>query len=417
MKAVILVGGPHVGTRFRPLSLEVPKPLFPIAGSPMIQHIIEACTKLKEISEILLLGTYPVATMAKFVKEMQAEYNITIRYLQEYTPLGTAGGLYHFRDQIQRGNPSAFFVFNCDVCCEFPVVEMRKFHLETTKGEQFVILGTEANETQALSYGCIAENPDTHEVRHYVEKPETFISNVINAGVFLFTSKVFNLLAQVFESTMETATGTRLRHTDAMDLGTDLLRGLGGTGQLYVYKMKGFWSQVKNAGSALYANNLYLSQYRTLNPALLAHNTQGGPRIIGDVRIHPSAQIHPSAVLGPNVYVGMNVVIRSGARVREAIILDRAEIKDHSCILHSIIGWDCILGAWSRIEGYPSNLNPNDPLAHLSTESLFNDDGRLNPSITVIGEGVIVHPELMVLNSIVLPHKDLTANFKNQIIL
>ena len=49
--------------------------------------------------------------------------------------------------------------------------------------------------------------------------------------------------------------------------------------------------------SALYANNLYLSQYRTLNPALLAHNTQGGPRIIGDVRIHPSAQIHPSAVV------------------------------------------------------------------------------------------------------------------------
>ena len=61
-------------------------------------------------------------------------------------------------------------------------------------------------------------------------------------------------------------------------------------------------------------------------------------------------------------------------------------LQNHSCILHSIIGWDCILGAWSRIEGYPSNLNPNDPLAHLSTESLFNDDGRLNPSITVIGK-------------------------------
>ena len=49
--------------------------------------------------------------------------------------------------------------------------------------------------------------------------------------------------------------------------------------------------------SALYANNLYLSQYRTLHPTLLACNTQGGPRIIGDVMIHPSAQIHPSAVV------------------------------------------------------------------------------------------------------------------------
>ena len=49
--------------------------------------------------------------------------------------------------------------------------------------------------------------------------------------------------------------------------------------------------------SALYANNLYLSQYRTLHPELLASNTPGGPKIIGDVRIHPSAQIHPSAVV------------------------------------------------------------------------------------------------------------------------
>lgn len=47
MKAVILIGGPRVGTRFRPLSLELPQPLFPIAGSPWLQHHIEACTKVR----------------------------------------------------------------------------------------------------------------------------------------------------------------------------------------------------------------------------------------------------------------------------------------------------------------------------------------------------------------------------------
>ena len=62
--------------------------------------------------------------------------------------------------------------------------------------------------------------------------------------------------------------------------------------------------------------------------------------------------------------------------------------QEHSCVLHSIVGWDCILGAWSRIEGYPSDLNPNDPVAKIASESLFNVDGRLNPSITILGNQI-----------------------------
>ena len=69
----------------------------------------------------------------------------TRRYLQEYTPLGTAGGLYHFRDQIARtfgSETSSFFVLNSDVCCDFPLQEMIDLHKETTNGTGFVIMGT-----------------------------------------------------------------------------------------------------------------------------------------------------------------------------------------------------------------------------------------------------------------------------------
>lgn len=52
VKAVILVGGPEKGTRFRPLSLEVPKPLFPVAGKAMIEHHIEACSRLNDMQEV-----------------------------------------------------------------------------------------------------------------------------------------------------------------------------------------------------------------------------------------------------------------------------------------------------------------------------------------------------------------------------
>ena len=68
------------------------------------------------------------------------------RYLQEYTALGTAGGMYHFRDQILGGNPELFFVMNADVCGEFPLEEMLDFH-HSVGGDRphFTILATEVH--------------------------------------------------------------------------------------------------------------------------------------------------------------------------------------------------------------------------------------------------------------------------------
>lgn len=79
MKAVILVGGPRKGTRFRPLSLDLPKPLFPIAGKPMIYHHIEACAQVPGLTEVLLLGFYEESAFTSFVADASKEFNIKIR--------------------------------------------------------------------------------------------------------------------------------------------------------------------------------------------------------------------------------------------------------------------------------------------------------------------------------------------------
>lgn len=67
------------GTRFRPLSLDIPKPLFPVAGLPLIQHHIEACILLKDLKEILLIGFYPSNQIEPFVNDMQHLYKISIK--------------------------------------------------------------------------------------------------------------------------------------------------------------------------------------------------------------------------------------------------------------------------------------------------------------------------------------------------
>lgn len=421
VKAVIIIGGAQKGTRFRPLSFEVPKPLFPVAGVPMIQHHIEACSKVPNLKEILLIGFYqPNDEVNRFLATAQQEFKISIRYLQEYVALGTGGGIYHFRDQILSGKPELFFVMNADVCCEFPLTEMIDFQKAQEQLNSFVMLGTAANRRQSMNYGCIVENPQSHEVLHYVEKPSTFVSDVINCGVYLFTPDIFQYIGEVFRKNQQDLAleeGSNGWHrAGVIRLEQDIFTAIAGRGSLFVYTTHGFWSQIKSAGSAIYANRLYLNQYHSTHPDRLANCDQGGPKIIGNVYIHPTATIDPTAVLGPNVTISKDVTIGAGVRVRESIILHGASLQDHSCVLNCIVGWDSTVGKWSRVEGTPSDPNPNDPHAKIDSETLFSD-GKLNPSITILGCNVSIPAEVIILNSIVLPHKELNRSFKNQIIL
>ncbi|XP_066947377.1 mannose-1-phosphate guanyltransferase alpha-A isoform X2 [Macrobrachium rosenbergii] len=424
LKAVILIGGPQkdltpwsfIGTRFRPLSLDVPKPLFPVAGLPMIQHHIEACASVPDMREILLLGYFPAQQLQQFVADMIATYKIRIRYLQEYQALGTAGGIYHFRDQISSGNPDAFFVLNGDVCGDFPLKDILEFHTSLSTPSLITIMGTEATRQQSTMYGCIVEDKETHQILHYVEKPSTFVSNLINCGVYICSPDIFKRVGEIFNSRQDFYSDDS-EFTESIQLEQDILMPIAGTGQAYVYSTDRWWSQIKTAGSAIYANRHYLQLYHKLKRERLAVNGPDKPSVVGDVYIHPSATVDPTAVLGPNVSIGKNAVIGAGVRIRESIVLGNCTIEEHSCVLYTVVGWNSTVGAWTRLEGTPCDPNPNKPFAKMDNVPLFNSDGKLNPSITILGNDVKVPSEVVVLNSIVLPYKELGGSTKNEIIL
>ena len=418
LKAVILIGGPSKGTRFRPLSLDIPKPLFPVAGLPVIQHHIEACSEVKNLNEILIIGSYLASDLSHFIQEMTSAYGITIRYLQEFTTLGTAGGMYHFRDQIRSGSPAYFFVMNGDVCADFPLQEILEFHME--KRALLTIMATEATRQQSLNYGCMVLDKEG-KVTHYVEKPSTFVSTLINCGVYLASPDIFQTMAEAFNAGQQQENFTQFngngRDPAHISFEQGILTRLAGAGCLFALPVRRWWSQVKTAGSAIYANRHYLALYNAKHQKRLASTVNGPCHIIGDVYIHPSATVHSTAVLGPNVSIGPNAVIALGVRIRESIILANAHVQSHSIVLHSIVGKGSYVGEWARIEGTPCDPNPNKPFAKMENLPLFNVNGKLNPSITILGTSVHLAAEKILLNSIVLPHKELTRNFKNEIIL
>ncbi|KAK3749908.1 hypothetical protein QZH41_017356, partial [Actinostola sp. cb2023] len=160
---------------------------------------------IPDLREVILIGFYQSSEpLSKFIASAQQEFGISIRYLQEYQPLGTVGGIYHFRDQISFGNPEGLIVINADISCDFPFQELLKFH-KSHPGKH-TIMATEANRKQAQNYGCLVEKEDCHEVVHYVEKPETFVSELINCGVYVFSpNEVFQTMSELMKQKFENA--------------------------------------------------------------------------------------------------------------------------------------------------------------------------------------------------------------------
>lgn len=104
-------------------------------------------------------------------------------YLPEYRSLGTAGGLYHFRDSILRAPvPQHIFICNIDIATSFPFAELLEVH-NKHRGVG-TIMGVPVKKEVATRYGSIVHDPETAQVLHYVEKPQGWISNTANGGVY-----------------------------------------------------------------------------------------------------------------------------------------------------------------------------------------------------------------------------------------
>jgi mannose-1-phosphate guanylyltransferase len=398
------------------------QPLFDVAGHPIIWHCLRAVAKVPGIREVILVGYYDESVFRDFIRDSAKEFpQIRIQYLREYQALGTAGGLYHFRDAILKGKPDRFFVLNADVCCSFPLGEMLDLFEE--KDAEAVILGTRVSNDAATNFGCIVVDGHTKRVLHYVEKPESHISNLINCGVYLFATEcIFPSIRSAIKRrsdrprlvsypSSENLESSFFRDEDegkneVLRLEQDILSDLADSNRFFVHETKDFWRQIKTAGSAIPANALYLQKaFQSQSEELAAPSAN----ILPPVFIHPTATVDPTAKLGPNVSVGPKAVIGAGVRVKESIVLEEAEIKHDACVLYSIIGWNSRVGAWARVEGSPTPVGTH-------TTSIIKNGVKVQ-SITILGKECGVGDEVRVQNCVCLPYKELKRDVANEVIM
>ncbi|CAF0740699.1 unnamed protein product [Adineta steineri] len=363
MKALILVGG--YGTRLRPLTFTKPKPLVEFCNKPMVLHQIEALAEVG-VTHVILAVSY-LSDMLQ--REMEAEatrLGINITISQETEPLGTGATgpltLALARGHLQVEN-EPFFVLNSDVICEFPFNDMIKFHNEHHC--QGTIVVTKVDEPS--KYGVVVYEQDTGKIDRFVEKPREYVSNKINAGLYIFNSAILNRI--------------KSRPTS---IEKDIFPAMASDDQLYAFELKGFWMDVGQPKDYLTGMGLYLNFVRSTSPDRLSR----GNGKVGNVLVDPTARIGEQCHIGPNVVIGPGVTIQNGVCLKNCTILADSLVKNHSWIVNCIIGWRCNIGQWVRME-----------------------------NISVLGLDVSVQDELFINGGVILPHKAISESVSEPKIL
>ncbi|PKA48578.1 putative mannose-1-phosphate guanylyltransferase 1 [Apostasia shenzhenica] len=353
MKALILVGG--FGTRLRPLTLSVPKPLVDFANKPMVLHQIEA---LKEVgvTEVVLAINYQPEVMLNFLKEFESKLGIKITCSQETEPLGTAGPLALARDNLIDGSGDPFFVLNSDVISEYPFAELLKFH-KSHPGEATIMV-TKVDEPS--KYGVVVMEEGTRKVERFVEKPKVFVGNKINAGIYLLNPSVLDRI--------------ELRPTS---IEKEVFPKIAADQELYAMVLPGFWMDIGQPRDYITGLRLYLDALRKKSSSKLAI----GAHIVGNVLVHETAVIGDGCLIGPDVAIGPGCVVESGVRLSRCTVMRGARVKNHACISSSIIGWHSTVGQWARVE-----------------------------NMTILGEDVHVGDEVYSNGGVVLPHKEIKSS-------
>jgi len=296
MRAVVLVGG--FGTRLRPLTNSVPKPMLPVGHMPMIARLVGRLTRGGVTEVVLALGFKPEPFMEAFPDGRCG--GATLRYAVEPEPLDT-GGAIRFAAEAA-GIDDTFIVANGDVMTDLDVsalvVQHRRFGADAT----LHLIGVD----DPSAFGVV--DLDEHgRVRSFVEKPPlgTEPSNLINAGTYVFEPSVLD----------------HITPGERVSIERDTFPRVAAAGGLFGVPTDDYWI---DAGRP--------DLYRAANLDLL-----------GDLRhhdrceaIHPDAMVAASAVV-ENSVVGPDVVVDAGATLVDSVILAGAHIGAGATVRESLV--------------------------------------------------------------------------------
>jgi mannose-1-phosphate guanylyltransferase len=326
MKAMVLAAGK--GTRLLPLTGEVPKPMAPIAGKPMIQHIFELLAK-SGIEEVHVNISHLAEAILRSYGEKTRVNGMTVDFSREQDLMGTAGGVKRIADRFDE----TFVVIMGDALTDVDVREVVAFHKERGAIATLALKHVE----DASQYG-VAELDVEKNILGFQEKPKTgeAVSNLANTGIYVLEPEVLDYVP----------------NDTVFDFAEDVFPGLLESGEKVVGYDEGdfYWSDIGTIKSYRIAQRDALSGRVAVE--VPGERWGRGLWISRKARIHPSAYGHIDgyAVVGDEAVVGRRASLSEVAAVgRGCRVGDGATVKRSILLPGSSVGSeayleDCVLG-------------------------------------------------------------------------
>jgi mannose-1-phosphate guanylyltransferase / phosphomannomutase len=358
MKAVVMAGGE--GSRLRPLTIRRPKPMVPIAGKPVMEHILDLL-KRHNITEVIVTVQYLASNIEDYFGN-GSQFGMRITYSREDVPLGTAGSVKNAEEQLTE----PFLVISGDALTDYDLTDLISYHNE--KGALATLLL--AHVPNPLEYGVIITNEDGH-ITQFLEKPswgEVF-SDTINTGIYVLDPKIFSY----FEK------------NKPFDFSQELFPMMLRQGDpIYGYiASKGYWCDVGNLSEYMRANaDALMGNVNIEIPAKNIGNNiwcEEGVEIASDARIY-----------GP-VYLSQDCKVKSGAIIHgPSAIASYAIVDERAQIDRSIVWNNSYIGERAELRG--AIVCSSTTLK--SKAVMF--EGSIVGDNSIIQDGAIIQPNVKI---------------------
>ena len=300
--AILLVGG--MGTRLHPLTLKTPKPMLQVAGVPFTEHQIRKASDAG-ITEIVLATSYKSELFEPYFGDGK-RFGIKIKYAVEKSALGTGGGIRNAANLL--ADCDQVVIFNGDVLSGHDLAAQLAFHKKNQADITLYLTQVE----DARAYGCV-ELLENKQIKSFLEKMENPISNLINAGCYIFNRQIIDQIPQNKVVSVERDTFPNLLANNA---------------KVFGYLDNSYWLDIGTPAALVKASADLITG---------AITSSATPNHTGDNLISPSAQIGSGCVINNGSVIESEVVVESNCQITGSIIGSGAKIGGNCKIIDSII--------------------------------------------------------------------------------
>jgi mannose-1-phosphate guanylyltransferase len=313
LQALILAGGE--GTRLRPLTYTVPKPVLPLAGRPHIAYVIDWLVR-HGVEDVVISCGFLAEEMKRRLAEL--EPGVQIRYAEEPDARGTAGAIRFAEDMLA----DRFLVLNGDVLCDLNLTALIEQHGRT--GAQATIALYPVGDP--TGYGLIHRH-EGGEITEFLEKPEPeqIDTDEINAGAYLLERSVLD----------------HIPPDRAVSIEREVFPELIGNG-LYGIRLEGYWIDIGTPDRFLEANwDILERRVETV----IAEQLEDSMMVMEGCEVSDEAELRAPCVLGRDCKVAAE------AMIERSVLLDGCSVGEGSRLTNCILSGGVTVEAGAELDG------------------------------------------------------------------